>query len=336
MGNLNSSRASNQGGSGEAKDLYVNQLMREINELKMNDKDYQNIASTVANLEKRYSQLKAEKLQSEQSNAKRHDELVDRLASLRTRIDEYKNKIMEKETECKNIQEDIEGAQRLHNSKKQSVDQLTFELDDFINKKGQLESELAELKNSHARLVSEREQVYTNVNLGNRKLEEHVSNQKLLEEENTDLEGRIDAKKRILEGLNTQIADSERDIDQIKADSDEKERDCGDLEKNALALRSKIEIEKRNRDTEKDELDAANFEFTKLLNLINELQLSLQKTQSKLRNKEKKLEDKRQETFAIESKTESLKTKNEEAEAQIDVLRNGIEKTITLCKEVEV
>jgi chromosome segregation ATPase len=333
-GNLNSSRMSNAGGQGDAKDLYIAQLMREIKELKLNDNDYKNIASTVANLEKRYSQLRSEKAQSEHANAKKHDELVERLATLRTKIDEYRNRIQEKENECKNLSEDIEGGQRLFTSKKQSVDQLTFELDDLINKRSQLESEVAQLKNTHARVLTEREEYFTNIQLGNRKLDDLFKADKQLEEENADLEARIEAKKRGIETLNAHTGECEREIDQVRADIDDKEADCCEVEKFIISLTSKIDNEKRARDLEKSELDMSNNEFTKLLNQINDLQLTLQKAQGKLRNKEKKLEEKKQETLTVETKSEGLKTRNEEIEEQIEVLKNNIEKTIALCKEV--
>jgi len=323
-------------GNNDAKDLYISQLMREIKELKLNDSDYKNIAGTVANLEKRYSQLKSEKAQNEHANAKKHDELVERLAGLRTRIDDYKTRIQEKETECKNMSEDIEGAQRLFTSKKQAVDQLNFELDDLINKKSHFENELAQQKNTHARLQSEREEYFTNIQLGNRKLDELFNTANNLDKENADLEAKIEAKKKAVENLNAVISDCERETEQIKGDIDDKESECSEVERFIISLSSKLDNEKRSRDSEKDELDHANMELTKLQNQINELQLTLQKAQAKLRNKEKKLEEKKQETFNLESKTESLKSRNEEIEENIDVLRNNIEKTIAQCKDVSL
>jgi chromosome segregation ATPase len=325
---------SNAGGQGDAKDLYINQLMREIKELKLNDNDYKNIATTVSNLEKRYAQLRSEKAQSEHSNAKKHDELVERLATMRTKIDDYRSRIQEKENECKNLSEDIEGGQRLFTSKKQSVDQLTFELDDLINKRSQLESEVAQLKNTHARVLAEREEYFTNIQLGNRKLDDLFKADKQLEEENSELEARIESKKRSIDALNNNVGECEREIEQVRADIDDKEADCCEVEKIIISLTAKIDNEKRSRDLEKSELDTSNVEFTKLLNQINDLQLTLQKAQGKLRNKEKKLEEKKQETHTVETKADGLKTRNEEIEEQIEVLKNNIEKTIALCKEV--
>lgn len=330
----NSTQGSIKFGSGEAKDLYISQLMREIKDLKQSEVDYKNIASTVANLERRYSQMKTEKAQAEFANSKKHDELVDRLAGLRTKIDEYKLRLAEKESECKNINEDIEGVQRSHTLKKQSVDQLTFELDELINKKSQFENELSSLKNLHSRVIGEREDLFTSINLGNRKLEELYKNASTLESENNDLEARIEAKRRAVDALNGHISEGEREIDQIRAEIEDKEHDCGEIEKSIITLSSKLDNEKRARDSEKEDLDNSNLDFSKLLNTINELNLTLQKTQAKLRGKEKKLEEKRSEISTIESKTETLRGKNEEVQEHIETLRNSIEKTISLCKDV--
>lgn len=308
--------------------------MREIKELKLNDTDYRNIATTVSNLEKRYSQLKSEKAQSEHANAKKHDELVERLASLRTKIDEYRTRIQDKENECKHLSEDIEGGQRLFTSKKQSVDQLTFELDDQINKRSQLETEVAQLKTTHSRLDAEREEYTTNVQLGNRKLDDLCKAERILQEENSELEARIEAKKKSVNDLNHYIGDCEREIDQIRSDIDEKTMESSEVEKLIISLSAKNDNERRARDVEKSELDSSNAEFHRLLNQINDLDLSLQKAKAKLRNKEKKLEEKKQETLTVETKIEGLKTRNEEIEEQIESLKNDIEKIVAVCKDV--
>ena len=135
--NLGASRAGSSAGfqQADSKDIYISQLVREIKDLKLNDHDYRNIAGTVANLEKRLAQLKADKAQTESNNHRKHEELVERLASIRTKIDEFKSRTADKETDCKNISADIESSQRALTSKKQNIEQLTFEVDDLISKK---------------------------------------------------------------------------------------------------------------------------------------------------------------------------------------------------------
>lgn len=267
----------------DVKDLYVSQLTREIKELKLNENDYKNISGTLANLEKRYAQVKSEKFQSEQVNAKKIDELIQKLANLRTKNDDYKTRIMEKETECKNISEDIEGAERLLNSKKQAVDQMNFNLDDLITKKGQFETELAQVKNLYSRVSGEREEVYTSIQLGNQRLQELVPKERGLEQDKSDLEAKIEGKKKSIAGLNNDIAELERTIDALKTDIEEKEAEANEVEQVIISLSSKIQNERRTRDAERDELELLNTELAKQLNTINDLHVTLQKTQGKLR-----------------------------------------------------
>jgi chromosome segregation ATPase len=267
----------------DVKDLYVSQLTREIKELKLNENDYKNISGTLANLEKRYAQVKSEKFQAEQVNSKKIDELIQKLANLRTKNDDYKNRIMEKETECKNISEDIEGAERLLNSKKQTVDQMNFSLDDLITKKSQFETELAQVKNLYSRVSGEREEVYTSIQLGNQRLQELVPKERGLEQDKSDLEAKIEGKKKSINGLNSDIAELERTIDALKTDIEEKDAEANDVEQVIISLSSKIQNERRTRDSERDELELLNTELAKQLNTINDLHVTLQKAQGKLR-----------------------------------------------------
>ena len=334
--NLNVSRAGSVGGygQGDSKDIYISQLVREIKELKLNDHDYTNIAGTVANLEKRLSQLRADKSQSELTNQRKHDEMVDRLAGFRTKIDEYKGRIGEREIDCKNLAEDIEAAQRTHIIKKQNIEQLSFDHDDLLNKKSQLETDLVSLKNLHARVSSEREESVAQVQLGNRRYDELFGVEKTLEADIEELEARIEGKKKSIDRLNAEVGEAERNSEDLRAAVQERDVEASDLEKVIISLNSKIDNERRSRDLEKDELDMVNSEYARLLSLINDLQLTLQKAQGKLRNKEKKLEEKKHETSILESKHDTIKSRNEEIEEQIESCRNTIEKTISQCKEV--
>ena len=334
--NLGSSRVGSSAGfpQADSKDIYISQLVREIKDLKLNDHDYRNIAGTVANLEKRLAQLKADKAQTESNNQRKHEDLVERLAGIRTKIDEYKSRTGEKENECKNISADIEASQRALTSKKQNIEQLTFEVDDLINKKSQLENDLVSLKSLHSRVSTEREEYFTSVQLGSNRIDELAVYKKNIEAEIDDLEARIDGKRKSLEKLNNDLGEIERETESYREEINNKDLDISETDKGIISLTSKIDMERRSRDVEKDELDMLNAELARLMNTTNELQLSLQKTNGKLRNKEKKLEEKKHETYMLESKSESLKAKNEEIEETIETTRSNIEKVIAQCKEV--
>jgi len=87
----------------DAKELIINQLKREIEELKRSYRDNSEYVSKVSNLEHMNELLQQEKRRCEDDNDTRNDRNIREIASLRSDLENYNLKFAEKEIDFENL-----------------------------------------------------------------------------------------------------------------------------------------------------------------------------------------------------------------------------------------
>lgn len=142
----------------DSKDLVIQQLKREIMELKISDNDYNNINSQLGNLERRYTQLKQEKNENELEFAKKTEHQMRTLASLKTECDSHNLQISEKENEFRGLLEDYENLEGLFVNKEDVLESQKVDGQDLENRNRKTEEELAIFKRQFDKLNSEKQE----------------------------------------------------------------------------------------------------------------------------------------------------------------------------------
>ena len=140
----------------DSKDLVISQLKREIMELKISDKDYNNISAQLTNLERRYTQLKQEKSENEMEFGRKTDHQMKTLASLKSEIDSLFVQCDEKNNEYRNGLEDYEHLEGLLISKEDILENQRVESQDYENRRRKIEEEVSTFRRQHDKLSVEK------------------------------------------------------------------------------------------------------------------------------------------------------------------------------------
>lgn len=268
---------------GDSKDLIISQLMREINELRVNDADYTNINLQLSNLEGRYAQLKSEKVTKEAEMGKKHLDLMNHLAKIRSDVDMMKSKISSKEKELKHANEDTETTNQLIIQKKELLDQLNFEAEDLITKKEMIEHEHSSLRHDLNRYEAEKQELLTSLQTANNILEDSISRERELTLDLESIESSINNKSHSIESLRAEISEIESENDQLKSLIREKEFEGEELQSAVTCLESNLVADETEKRRMMDQLELANNNLAKDMLNNNRMQDDLNRLEGKIR-----------------------------------------------------
>lgn len=250
------SQVSTQGG--DSKDLIISQLMREINELKVNDQDYTNLNLQLNTIENRYSLLKSEKDGKEIEFLKKAESLIARLADTRGVIDTSQKAIAEKEQDIRVLDEDLDKISQVIQTKNEAIKQMSFEGEDLDSRKESLEIELIELRRQINVTETEKFELLTQLQNMESHLEDCILSERELDEQITQNDSMVEATAQNNDMLRAEIDDIEKENTQMRDLISQKQGEIEEFEREAQTLESQLVNEENVKRRLHDEVSDLN------------------------------------------------------------------------------
>lgn len=267
----------------ESKDIIIAQLMREINELKVQENDYTNFNLQLNNLEKRYSQLKEEKDIKEHDTSKKIQGLLGRLADTRSQIDSLRAELMKKNHDIKNLSDDIESMNQFLIQKNESIKQMSFEGEDLEAKRTQLEKEQSDLKRRISDIDSERTELLNQLQNSEALLQQAIITERQLDQDLGNNDNGVEDSGNAIQDVRGEVDEIQRENDQMRTLINEKDADIDEYEREIQTLEGQISSDEGTKKRLKDQILELNTELTKELHNNNILQNELSKVETTIR-----------------------------------------------------
>lgn len=197
--------SSNTKGGGDSKDLIINQLKREIMELRVNERDLGAMNTQLSGLEQKYRMLQDDKAQMEQDHRNKSDKNLRSMAQMRTELDSLKRQNEEKNGEYDALLNDLGELETLQSFKEQQLENNRAEEAEAVDMRQRAEEELTAAKRRLDKLISERAHMFSKKERDHAKLEEMNYQERDNSEKINATEDDLVGKKRLHEQIEAEI-----------------------------------------------------------------------------------------------------------------------------------
>jgi len=156
----------------DAKELIINQLKREIDDLKRSYRDNHDYLSKISNLENMNELLIQEKRRIEDDQDIRNDRNIREIATLRSEVENYNVRFAEKEIDFENLLNRNIWLEENYENKVQHVIDLESRLNEQVDEKVIFESDMRKLRHNSEELEKEKEELVKQVDRHNMYIDE--------------------------------------------------------------------------------------------------------------------------------------------------------------------
>lgn len=318
----------------DSKDLVISQLKREIMELKISDKDYNNISAQLTNLERRYTQLKQEKSENEMEFGRKTDHQMKTLASLKSEIDSLFVQCDEKNNEYRNGLEDYEHLEGLLISKEDILENQRVESQDYENRRRKIEEEVSTFRRQHDKLSVEKNEQENHIQRVSAQLEDYIDQAKNIENEILDNQEQNKGKTDHIEDTKQVVEEFRKENEHCEFIYREKENDHENTIRIINDLETEVSNVERDRDTFKSEVNKINGLYQKDLEETRQLEAKLHELSTGLKQKEKNMEQRKKQVTELTDKNNALANQNVLAAGDNALIKDQIRHTININKDI--
>lgn len=319
----------------DAKELIINQLKREIEDLKRQYRDNADYVSKINNLEHMNDLLSQEKRRLEDDGENRNDRNIREIANLRSELESYSIKFAEKEIDFENLQNRNIWLEENYEQKHAHLLELEAKLNEQVEEKILLESDVRKVGHLNDELEKEKSELIKQVDRHNMYIDELTD---IIKDREKNLNETVKLRNKL---------ESELDQTNVNLSSFKKERD---------SLQYSLENQKSKYEKEVQNCEGQDFELQKkhkqIINFEEDTRILKKTIESEQRDRDmimtenlslkKHIVDYEHENEMLKDKLESsnndykqLTSKLTQARHDHDILKHKFEKGTITYQEIQ-
>jgi chromosome segregation ATPase len=197
----------------DSRDLIINQLKRDIVDIKSSERNLVDVNTQLTTLEQKYRILQDEKNITDRDARTRVDKNIRNIATLKSRADTAKRELEGFNRNYDNLLADLGELEALGEKKKEELENATASEKEARELRQKIEEEISALRRKIAKERDTRTALQDDIDIANRKLDSLVEQDKEYDRKFAVIEEDLRQKAKTLEQQSRLIAEKEREIE---------------------------------------------------------------------------------------------------------------------------